>query len=167
MARQRMYRETPRTPEEVERDREIRERIQATKPTIEQMEAQGAVFLPLGDVLALHAIGVRLRAEREKQRLPQSEVARRAGMDEPALSRIETGKNPNPTIDTLKRIEKALGKDVTLVIHDQQETQRMATLLGVPERALSEESFAKAEVDTGLRPLTTGGLQDATPNSSQ
>ena len=138
MARQRVYRKTPRTPEEIERDREIRERIQATKPTIEQLEAQGAVFLPLGEVLALHAIGFRLRAEREKQGLSQSEVARRAGMDEPALSRIETGKNPNPTLDTLTRIAKALGKNVPFVNHDQQETRQTAPLLGVPEALFDE-----------------------------
>ena len=44
MSLQRHYRQTPRTPKEVERDREIRERIQAAKPTIDELVERGAVF---------------------------------------------------------------------------------------------------------------------------
>ena len=157
MARQRVYRQTPRTPEEAARDREIRERIQNSKPTIEQMEGQGSVFLPLGDVLAMHAIGFRLRAEREKQGLPQSEVSRRAGMDVPALSRIETGKNPNPTLETLGRIAKALGKNLGFVLHDEQDVRQLASLLHVPVAVLSDEGLEEVvEIDSGLTPVASG-----------
>ena len=143
MTRQREYRKIERTPEEMARIREIRERIQATKPTIEQLEEQGGVFLPLGEVLALHAIGFHLRTEREKQNLSQSEVASRAEMDEPALSRIETGKNPNPTLDTLTRIANAIGKDVAFVLVDRPETRPSTTLPTAPSASLSENPVMK------------------------
>ena len=143
MARQREYRKIERTPEETARIREIRERIQATKPTIEQLEEQGAVFMPLGEVLALHAIGFRLREEREKQSLSQSEVALRAGMDEPALSRIETGKNPNPTLDTLTRIANAIGKDVAFVLLYRPEPHPISAPPSVPPASLSETPVMK------------------------
>jgi len=43
-------------------------------------------------------------------------VARRAGIDKAALSRIENGKNLNPTLGTLETIAQALGAQLQLRI---------------------------------------------------
>ncbi len=38
-----------------------------------------------------------------------SEISRRSGIDLASLSRLEAGKNPNPTFETLSRYAHALG----------------------------------------------------------
>jgi DNA-binding XRE family transcriptional regulator len=59
--------------------------------------------------LASEVIGLRL-----KHGLTQAELAKRCGIDQAEISRIETG-NANPTARTLERIADALGADLHLV----------------------------------------------------
>jgi len=56
---------------------------------------------------------IRLRKE---QGLSQSEVARRAGLKQPAIARLESGA-VKPTLDTIQRVARVLGRhvEVTLV----------------------------------------------------
>jgi len=49
-------------------------------------------------------------ADRKSAGLTQQELAKRAGIRQETLSRIESGKHP-PTLKTLKKIDRALGKD--------------------------------------------------------
>jgi DNA-binding XRE family transcriptional regulator len=53
---------------------------------------------------------------RKKQGLSQSEVARRAGLKQPAIARLESGA-VKPTLDTIQRVARVLGRhvEVTLV----------------------------------------------------
>jgi len=53
---------------------------------------------------------------RKRQGLSQSEVARRAGLKQPAIARLESGA-VKPTLDTIQRVARALGRhvEVTLV----------------------------------------------------
>lgn len=53
-------------------------------------------------------IGARIRQEREARGWGLGELARRAGMQPPNLSRLETGKHV-PSLDTLERAAEALG----------------------------------------------------------
>ncbi len=53
---------------------------------------------------------IRLRKE---QGLSQSEVARRAGLRQPAVARLEAGA-VRPTLDTIQRIARALGREVEI-----------------------------------------------------
>jgi transcriptional regulator with XRE-family HTH domain len=55
----------------------------------------------------------RLKRERERLKLSLDEMARRTGMDRMAVSRLENGKNPNPTVSTLVRYANALGRSIT------------------------------------------------------
>ncbi len=48
---------------------------------------------------------------RKKQGLSQSEVARRAGLKQPAIARMESGA-VTPTLDTIQRVAQALGRQV-------------------------------------------------------
>ena len=52
------------------------------------------------------------------QRLTLKEVSVRAGIDQAALSRLETGMNGNPTLETLYRIAAALGKEIVCVLQE-------------------------------------------------
>src|SRR4051794_26444701 len=51
-----------------------------------------------------------LRAERERQGLSLSELSERCGIDRATLSKLETGKVANPTVNTLRCVARALGK---------------------------------------------------------
>jgi transcriptional regulator with XRE-family HTH domain len=53
---------------------------------------------------------------RKKQGLSQTEVARRAGLKQPAIARLESGA-VRPTLDTIRRVAQALGRqlEVSLV----------------------------------------------------
>jgi DNA-binding XRE family transcriptional regulator len=50
---------------------------------------------------------------RKMQGLSQSEVARRAGLKQPAIARLESGA-VRPTLDTIQRVAHALGREVEI-----------------------------------------------------
>src|SRR5437660_10759152 len=115
-----VQRKSKRTPEETARLRAERERYQREKPSPEQLlaEAGHAEFVPLGELIALHKVMASLKREREYQGLTLAVLSERAGIDQAALSRLETGSHGNPTLDTLYRIASALGKEIVCVLHD-------------------------------------------------
>jgi DNA-binding Xre family transcriptional regulator len=110
---------TERTPEEKARLRAVREQFLREKPAQDDLESQGHVFLPLGEVLGRQALVQKLRDERKQQGLTLRELSEMTGIDEPALSRLETGKNTNPTLDTLDRVAAALGKVISCFLQDK------------------------------------------------
>ena len=60
-----------------------------------------------------------LKAAREAQGLSLPQVAERTGMDRAALWKLETGQRPNPTIQTLVRYAKAVGKRLVVSLTDR------------------------------------------------
>ena len=60
-------------------------------------------------------IGAHIRQEREARGWGPGELARRAGMQPPNLSRLETGKHV-PSLDTLERVAGALGVRVANLV---------------------------------------------------
>jgi DNA-binding XRE family transcriptional regulator len=92
----------------------FRATYQKTKPTLEELAAQGAEIVPLGTYLAVQQLLAELRRTRQERKLTLEQVAERAGMDKATLSRLETGKQPNPTVDSLFRVASALGKTISL-----------------------------------------------------
>lgn len=71
----------------------------------------------LGEFFDLRAIVGELRKAREAQGLSLADVQNATGIDRSALCRIESGENGNPTMNTLVRYARALGRriDATLV----------------------------------------------------
>ncbi|MFA6105337.1 MAG: helix-turn-helix transcriptional regulator [Patescibacteria group bacterium] len=53
-------------------------------------------------------INTNLRKLREDKKLSQEKLARLADVANNTIIKIESGKNQNPTLDTLKKIAKAL-----------------------------------------------------------
>ena|SRR5215472_10134150 len=49
-------------------------------------------------------------------------VSAHCGIDQPALSRLENGRTPNPRLDTLRPYAAALGKRLVLTAEDVPET---------------------------------------------
>ena len=74
----------------------------------------------LGDYFDLRALVGELRKAREAQGLSLADVQQATGIDRAALCRIETGENGNPTVNTLLRYARAIGRkiNVTLVEAD-------------------------------------------------
>jgi ribosome-binding protein aMBF1 (putative translation factor) len=62
------------------------------------------------DVVAVRRFIMSLRSEREKRGLSLNDVAARAKIDKGALSRLENGQQLNPTMNTLARYARAIGK---------------------------------------------------------
>lgn len=60
----------------------------------------------------LNSLGSRISAERRRLGLTQEQLAESANIDRVALAYIETGKR-RPTVTTVYRISKALGKSVS------------------------------------------------------
>jgi ribosome-binding protein aMBF1 (putative translation factor) len=102
----------PRTAEQQAEERSVREHF-ADRPSIKTLIGRGeidpdAVMTGAAEDALLRAI-VALKRARESLGLSLGEVSRRTGIAPAALSRLEHGKNPNPTLETLSRYAAALG----------------------------------------------------------
>jgi hypothetical protein len=120
MSVRRVYQKTERTAAEKAELAAVRAKYQRERPSLEQALAEGdhEQAVSLGELLQLHQILALLKSERERQHLTLAEVARRAKIDQAALSRLETGRNANPTIGTICRVAGALGKRVDCILQD-------------------------------------------------
>jgi DNA-binding XRE family transcriptional regulator len=117
-----VHRKIDRSPEDLARLKAARADYQARKPTPDELLAEGghAGTIPLGEFLAIQRVLFMLKRERERQALTLAQVADRTGIDTAALSRLETGKQPNPTLETVCRIAAALGKELVCDLRDIQ-----------------------------------------------
>jgi len=57
-------------------------------------------------------VGTQIARMRQKKRLSQAQLAARAGMSAPNISRIENSPAQNITLETLVKIARALGRGV-------------------------------------------------------
>lgn len=103
---------TERSPEQVARLRELRERYQREKPSIADLQAQGAEFATLGEVILLRCLANELRQERERQGLTREQLAERLDMSPEALAGLEAGTVGTLTLGVLSRVAHALGKQI-------------------------------------------------------
>jgi DNA-binding XRE family transcriptional regulator len=97
-----------RTPEEVARIKALRDKYQRERPGPRDC----GPTMPLGTYLALQQLLHTLKKDRERIGLSLSDLAERTGMDRAAISRLENGRQPNPTVATLSRYAAALGKSI-------------------------------------------------------
>lgn len=101
----RITRDRRLTPEESARYKAIREQVAEELPElIERHHDRTAVLDQLQELLT------QLKAAREAKGLSLADVTERTGMDRSALSKLESGQRPNPTIETLARYAEAVGK---------------------------------------------------------
>jgi ribosome-binding protein aMBF1 (putative translation factor) len=92
-----------RTPEARAEDARVREAVQQEFPPLEADES-------------LRALLAAFRTERERQGLSLTDVSERTGMERSVISRLELGKIPNPTYQTLRTYARALGKSLAWVL---------------------------------------------------
>ena len=112
-------------PEQRAQHQAIRDEFRDWHPGPEELIASGAaarlgldvVHSPSQELLR------QLKASREAAGLTLADVSARCGIDQPALSRLENGHTPNPTLDTLWRYAAATGKRLVLSAEDIQDTR--------------------------------------------
>jgi transcriptional regulator with XRE-family HTH domain len=61
-------------------------------------------------------IGRNLAALRERLGISQAELAKRANIDQSYISRMEAGRNDNPSLDTLVKLARAFDMSVAELI---------------------------------------------------
>jgi len=98
-----------------ERHKAIRQEF-AHCPSQEDLEASGAYEGPIksGAYFAVKVLLHELQKARKAAGLTLAAVAKRTGMDQATLSRLENGRQPNPTVDTLWRYAHAIGRTLVL-----------------------------------------------------
>ena len=101
----RVIRDRRLTPTEAANYKAVREQVAEEVPDlIARHQERMAVLDQLQELLR------QLRAAREDKGLSLSDMEALTGMDRSALSKLETGQRPNPTIDTLTRYAEAVGR---------------------------------------------------------
>ncbi len=101
------------TPEEVAKYKAIREQVAEELPDLIERHHERMAALDQFDELLKQ-----LKAAREARGLSLSDLTELTGMDRSALSKLETGQRPNPTIETLVRYAEAVGKRLVVTLAD-------------------------------------------------
>ena len=101
------------TPDEAAKYQAIRAQVAEELPDlIARHHERTAVLDQLPELLR------QLKAAREARGLSLADLTRLTGMDRSALSKLETGQRPNPTIETLVRYAAAVGKRLVVSLED-------------------------------------------------
>jgi ribosome-binding protein aMBF1 (putative translation factor) len=114
MKAQRIFRANRKTAEERARERALREKLQKEKPSLDDLVRAGAcdpdAVMTMGMYFDVQKALQALKQERGRSGLSIGDVAERSGLDRAVVSRLENGKQDNPTIATLMRYAAAVGK---------------------------------------------------------
>ena len=109
----RITRDRRLTPEEAAKYKAVREQVAAELPELVARHHDRAATLDQLDVVLKQ-----LKATREAKGLSLAEMTELTGMDRSALSKLETGQRPNPTVETLVRYAEAVGKRLVVSLAD-------------------------------------------------
>jgi DNA-binding Xre family transcriptional regulator len=101
------------TAEEGSKYRDIREKIAEELPDlISRHRERMTAYDQLGELFK------QLKVAREERGLSLSDLTDLTGMDRSALSKLEMGQRPNPTLETLVRYAEAVGKHLVITLVD-------------------------------------------------
>ena len=116
-----------RTPEARARQAATREEY-ADRPGLDELVRQGKAdperVTTMGALGALLKATAAVRRARQAKGLSLTEVSRRSGLPLATLSRLEAGKNPRPTFETIARYAAGVGLDVDISVRERGESQR-------------------------------------------
>jgi len=113
MTMRRIIRNRALTSEEGAKYRKIRQQVAAEFSDLVARHEERMAALDQLDTLLRQ-----LKAAREQLGLSLADVTRLTGMDRTALSKLETGKRANPTVQTLIRYAEAVGKRLVVSLAD-------------------------------------------------
>lgn len=108
------FRPNPKTAAERTRERKLRTQLQKEKPSLDDLIRDGEcdpdAVMTMGMYFDVQRALQSLKRERERRGLSIADLAARSGLDRAVISRLENGKQDNPTIATLMRYAAAIGK---------------------------------------------------------
>jgi DNA-binding XRE family transcriptional regulator len=114
MKARRVFRANLKTAGERSRERAIRQKLQEERPSLDDLIRTGAcdpdAVMTMGMYFDVQQALQALKRERKHSGLSVGNVADRSGLDRAVVSRLENGKQDNPTVATLMRYAAALGK---------------------------------------------------------
>jgi DNA-binding XRE family transcriptional regulator len=114
MTARRLFRASRKTAEEQVRERALRDRLQKERPSLEDLIRDGEcdpdAVMTMGMYFDVQRALQALKRERKRCGLTMGAVAERSGLDRAVVSRLENGKQDNPTVATLMRYAAAVGK---------------------------------------------------------
>jgi ribosome-binding protein aMBF1 (putative translation factor) len=114
MKARRIFRANQKPVSERARERALREKLQKQRPSLEDLVRVGAcdpdAVMTMGMYFDVQRALQALKREREQRGLSIAAVAERSGLDRAVVSRLENGKQDNPTVATLMRYAAAIGK---------------------------------------------------------
>jgi DNA-binding XRE family transcriptional regulator len=111
----RIQRDRRLTPEEATKYKKVREQVAEELPDLVARHQERMTALD-----QMQGVVTQLKAAREEKGLSLSEMTELTGMDRSALSKLETGQRPNPTIETLVRYAEAVGKRIVVSLTDAE-----------------------------------------------
>jgi hypothetical protein len=125
-SRVKVVKAAPATKAQRKRLQAIRDKYQREKPTLDELIASGeyAEPLPQEEFWETAEAGRALKAARQQARVTLAVVAERSGIDAAALSRLENGIYDNPTLATLSRFARAVGKNLVFRLADVDEPRK-------------------------------------------
>jgi hypothetical protein len=114
MKARRVIRANRKTADERAREQTLRETLQKERPSLDDLIRAGECdpddVMTMGMYVDIQKALQALKRDRERRRLSIGEVAERSGLDRAVVSRLENGKQDNPTVATLMRYAAAVGK---------------------------------------------------------
>lgn len=89
----------------------LRDQFQRTTPTLQELLASGDYEGPIAaeDAWPIDQLLSQLKRLRAASGLTQKQLAAKIGMDVTAMSRLESGRQANVTMQTLERVARGLG----------------------------------------------------------
>lgn len=116
------------SPEEKAEHARIREQVERERPPGEARPATDpALPATLGNYFDLRELVADLRDSRQERGLSLADVEKLSGIDSAQLSRIETGDDLNPTINTLARYARAVGRELRIGLVERESIAADAT----------------------------------------
>jgi DNA-binding phage protein len=116
MTMRRITRSRRLTPEEAAKYREVREQVAEELPELVTRHHERLAALDQVQELLRQ-----LKTVREAQGLSLADVTRLTGMDRSALSKLESGQRPNPTVETLVRYAEAVGRRLVVSLTERDD----------------------------------------------
>jgi DNA-binding XRE family transcriptional regulator len=113
VTKRRITRDRRLTPEEAAKYKTIREQVAEELPDLIARHQERMAILD-----QFHTLLEQLKAAREEKGLSLADLTELTGMDPSALSKLETGQRPNPTVETLVRYAEAVGKRLVVSLAD-------------------------------------------------
>ncbi len=101
-------------PREAAKYRRIREQVEAEKPEM-MAWARGKI----AELESLDDVFRQLRESREQCGLSLADMRRLTGMDRSSISKLETGRRDNCSVQTLVRYAQAVGKKLVVSLVDE------------------------------------------------